>query len=58
MDVGEVVVGLMRLFIVIDMVEPFTRAAALILTRNDVEFKSTQVDETLATHELVLVDVI
>lgn len=58
MDVGEVVVGLMTLFIVIDMLEPFTRAAALILTRKDVELKSTHVEETLTTHELVLVEVI
>lgn len=58
MEVGEVVVGLMTLFIVTDTVEPFMRAAVLILTRKDVELKRTQVDETLTTHELVLVDII
>jgi hypothetical protein len=57
-DVGEVVVGLRTLFIVIDTVDPFMRAAALIFTRKDVELKSTQVDETLTTHELALVDAI
>lgn len=55
---GVVVEGLVTLFIVIDIVDPFKIAATFIFTKNDVEFKTVHVEDILAMQELELVDVI
>jgi hypothetical protein len=57
-EVGVVVEGLVTLFIVIDIVDPFKIAATFIFTKNDVEFKTVHVEDILAMQELELVDVI
>jgi hypothetical protein len=57
-DVGVVVEGFVTLLIVIEILDPFKIAATLILTKNDVEFKTVHVEDTFAMQELELVDVI
>lgn len=55
---GVVVEGLTTLFIVIEIVDPFEIAGALMFTKNDVVFKTVHVEDTFAIQELELVDVI